>query len=75
MLADLLSRGAANLLKREWKSPEDFERWLYRAALARDPTPQELAAAREAMGERLTPQSVEDALWAVLMLPEFEMVR
>jgi hypothetical protein len=74
-LAELLNRGAKNLLLKQSMSPPDFVRWLYRAALSRDPSDQELAALQMALGEKLTEQGIEDALWAVLMLPEFQLVR
>ena len=75
VLAELLERGAKKLLEEKWSSPDDFATWLYRAALARPPTTDELAALRELLGEKLSPQGVEDALWAVMMLPEFQLVR
>jgi hypothetical protein len=74
-LADLLARGAQQLVAQEWKSPEAFVRWLYRSALSREPSPKELAALRASLGERLTQQGIEDAMWAVIMLPEFQLVR
>ena len=50
-------------------------RWLYQAALCRDPSAAELAAARDSLGTQVTAESIADALWAVLMLPEFLSVR
>jgi hypothetical protein len=29
----------------------------------------------EALGDKLAEQGLEDALWAVIMLPEFQLVR
>jgi hypothetical protein len=75
ILAEMLQRGARNLLARSWQSPNEFIRWLYQHALSREPTADELAALRESLGPALTEQGVEDALWSVIMLPEFQLVR
>ena len=72
---DLLGRGAANLLRRPWKSPDDFTQWLYISALCRSPSAAELKVAQEILGPRLNEQGVADLLWAVCMLPEFQTIR
>jgi hypothetical protein len=72
---DLLGRGAANLLRRPWKSPDDFTQWLYVSALCRSPSAAELKVAQEILGPRLNEQGVADLLWAVCMLPEFQTIR
>jgi hypothetical protein len=72
---DLLGRGATNLLRRSWKSPDEFTQWLYVSALCRPPSPAELKVAQELLGPRLTEQGVADLLWAVCMLPEFQTIR
>lgn len=72
---DLLGRGATNLLRRPWKSPDDFARWLYLSALCRPPSDEEVKVAREVLGPRLSEQGVADLLWAVCMLPEFQTIR
>ena len=75
ILADTLERGAKQLLTRSWDSPETFVRWLYRFALSREPQPDELQALTDSVGDQLAEQGVQDALWAVVMLPEFQFVR
>jgi len=75
ILADTLARGGQKLLAREWESPEAFVHWLYRFALAREPAAAELAILKASLGEKLTAQGIEDALWTVIMLPEFQLVR
>ncbi len=74
-LADYLNRGAKRLLVRSWDSPTDFAKWLFRYAISRDPTPQELETLTAALGDKLTEQGIEDVLWATIMLPEFQLVR
>ena len=39
------------------------------------PTPAELATARELLGAPVTPDGLADLLWAVFMLPEFQLIR
>jgi hypothetical protein len=74
-LADFLERGSKNLLQREWQSPDEFVVWLFRAALSREPSASERSTLKETLGDKLTEQGIQDALWAVMMLPEFELVR
>ncbi len=74
-LATRLEQGASRLLAKPWPSSDALTQWLYQFALARVPTPAELSLAREVLGEKPTSQGVQDLLWAVLMLPEFQLVR
>lgn len=74
-LATRLEQGASRLLAKPWPSSDALAQWLYQFALARTPTPAELSLAREVLGEKPTSQGVQDLLWAVLMLPEFQLVR
>lgn len=74
-LATRLEQGASRILAKPWASNDALTQWLYQFALARPPTTAELALAREVLGEKPTAQSVQDLLWAVLMLPEFQLVR
>ncbi|QDU27505.1 Planctomycete cytochrome C [Anatilimnocola aggregata] len=74
-LADSLQQGAKKLSARNWQSPDDFVHWLFRSTLSREPSPAELATMKAGLGEQLSPQGIEDALWSVLMLPEFQLVR
>jgi hypothetical protein len=47
----------------------------YLRALCRRPTAAELTTGREILGESVAPESLVDLLWAVFMLPEFQMIR
>jgi Protein of unknown function (DUF1549)/Protein of unknown function (DUF1553)/Planctomycete cytochrome C len=76
ILADTLTRGAASILKAQTKATgEQIVEDIYRQALCRKPTPGELVAAREIVGDRPTAEGVADLLWAVFMLPEFQLIR
>jgi hypothetical protein len=74
-LADILDRGAKHLLAKHGSNAEELIGWVYRFALSRAPTAQELAATREVLGTKPTEQGVQDLLWAVFMLPEFQLIR
>jgi len=75
-LTTTLTRGAANILKANPKATADeLAERLFVRALSRKPTATELAAAKSLLGEKPTTDSVADLLWAVVMLPEFQLVR
>ena len=73
-LADVLKRGAANLLTSSSAAKGDLIPVLYEKALGRKPTAPELELAREIVGQPVQPAGVEDFLWAVTMLPEFQLI-
>lgn len=75
VLAGILENGAKKLAERHWDSPDAFTQWLYRFALSRNPTPDELAAAKDGLGGTLNKEGIQDMLWAVCMQPEFQLVR
>jgi len=73
-LADMLHLGAEKLLKD--KDPTEYlVRQIYQRALGRDPTSAELETARATVGSPASPEGTEDFLWAVFMLPEFQLIR
>ena len=75
ILAETLQRGAKNLLARNGSRPKSSSAGSTSIALSREPTAGELQALSESLGAKLTEQGVEDALWSVVMLPEFQLVR
>jgi hypothetical protein len=76
ILSTELTRGAQNLLKAHPKAtPDELAGLIFARALGRKPTADELAAARGLVGEKPTVDGVADLLWAVVMLPEFQLVR
>lgn len=74
-LAGLLKRGGATLQKDHQNNAKDLTQTVFRMALSREPTEAETAVLMEITGAQPTPQSVEDLLWTVLLLPEFQFVR
>lgn len=71
-LASILEAGAAKL--EAASSPAERIEELYLAALARKPTADERELARVLMGDPVTPEGIEDVLWTIFMLPEFQFV-
>jgi hypothetical protein len=74
-LADEFTKGATSILAKHGPGPASIARWLFAAALSRAPTAAEMAAASEMLGETPTAESGADCLWAVVMLPEFQLIR
>ena len=75
-LTDTAARGASGLLKSNPGAPaEALAATVYLRALGRRPTPDELATARDLVGEPATADGLADLLWAVFMLPEFQLIR
>lgn len=74
-LARILHDGATKLQTRSWNSPGEFIVWLFAFALSREPTAAELETLSQAVGPKLSATAIEDVLWAVIMLPEFQFVR
>jgi Protein of unknown function (DUF1549)/Protein of unknown function (DUF1553)/Planctomycete cytochrome C len=75
ILANYLRTGAAKIQAKEWKSTEELVTWLYAFALSREPTPHELSTLQSVLGEKPTTTAMEDVLWTLCMLPEFQFVR
>ncbi len=75
-LANILERGASLTLKEKSDaSVEDRIDELYLRALCRRPTTEERAVAREIAGSPMTSDGYADLLWAIVMLPEFQLLR
>jgi mono/diheme cytochrome c family protein len=72
-LAAVLRQGAAKLVQQN-ASGLILVRSIYRDAVGRNPTEQELQMAEEVVGDVPTQDGVEDFLWAMVMLPEFQLI-
>jgi hypothetical protein len=73
-LAVLLKQGADKLLVDAPADSGAFVAGLYRHALSRPPTPAEQTAAEQLVGSPATSEGVQDLLWALTMLPEFQLI-
>ena len=48
---------------------------VYLRALSRPPSDAELSVAKELLGDSPNAEGVEDLLWAITMLPEFQLIQ
>jgi hypothetical protein len=75
ILDQRLAEGARSLLARNLGSSETLATYVWQAALSREPTPDELRLAVSMLGAKPEAAAIQDFLWGVFMLPEFQIVR
>jgi hypothetical protein len=73
-LDEWLKQGAQQWLQQESKSADNLVGQLYRTALGRPPTQDELTHAVTLIGSPPTLDGMQDLLWAIVMLPEFQLI-
>jgi hypothetical protein len=73
-LAAILNKAAQKQLADKLETDQLINR-IYQRALGRDPTADELQVARETVGSPATADGTQDLLWAIFMLPEFQLIR
>jgi hypothetical protein len=75
-LSELLDAGAIKLLEAtKGLSTEQVCGSVFRTAMSRNPTSDELARLTDLADDPLTAEGLADVLWCVVMLPEFQVVR
>lgn len=76
-LSDLLTAGAARIVKQEWPGEQDMVSELFVRCLSRPPSEVEMESALglPRSGGKFSQQSVEDLLWTLCVLPEFQLIR
>jgi mono/diheme cytochrome c family protein len=72
-LSEVLKRGAEILAEDGTSSRALIER-IYKQGLGRKPTGDEIKMAQELLGKTVKKEGVEDFLWAMTMLPEFQLI-
>ena len=73
-LAEQLKEGSERLLTTSAPASGKLAVELFQRALARPPRPDELRLADEVLGQIPKKEGVEDLLWAMVMLPEFQLI-
>jgi hypothetical protein len=68
-----MKRGAEKW-KQQYKTSDAIINELYSRALGRAPQPKELAAAMKLLGANPSVDSIQDLFWAMLLLPEFQII-
>jgi hypothetical protein len=74
-LADMLQKSAAKLVADRSLTSQTLADRIFMRALGRKPTTNELQIATEMVGQPPKAEGVEDFLWVVAMLPEFQLIR
>jgi hypothetical protein len=74
ILAKRLETGASNLAKQYEAGYEDLARDIYLEGMARPPSEEELSLVAGTIRESTPEAAIEDFLWAVAMLPEFQLI-
>jgi len=73
-LSKLLKRGAEKVVAEKPGTNRELITRLYTKGLGRKPTGAELKLADELLGQTAQSEAVEDLLWAMAMLPEFQLI-
>lgn len=73
-LSGRLETGARLILDMGVRTPHAITELVYARALGRDPTAGERRLCRELLGDRPTAEAIEDLLWSIVMLPEFQLI-
>lgn len=68
-----LKQGAENWKKKYGKS-DLIIREIYRRALVREPQEKEYNVAKQALGDSPGTEAIQDLFWAVMLLPEFQII-
>lgn len=74
VMSSLLHTGASNLLQSSIGDPNRVIESIYTKALGRKPLEAEKPIAEEIIGNPIRPEGIEDLLWSVAMLPEFQLI-
>ncbi|EMI19231.1 hypothetical protein RMSM_03882 [Rhodopirellula maiorica SM1] len=74
-LAEAFATGADRWNDDTWNSTDELVYHLFQSALTRAPTKSEAALFRDVLGDSPTTAQLQDALWAICMLPEFMLIR
>lgn len=73
--ATIVKKGAGYLLSQPEATSDSIIDSTYRQTLSRPPSEEERTIARNILGEKPSPESVEDFLWTLFLLPEFQFIR
>ena len=68
-----LEKGAENW-KQKFKNSDAIIKEIYRRALNREVKPKEFDIAKKLLGNDPDAKSIQDLFWAVLLLPEFQII-
>ncbi len=75
IFAGILAKGAKHILASQGTDGPALIEHIYLQALSRPPSTEEKTVAQEIIGTAPQPATIEDFLWSVFMLPEFQLIR
>lgn len=67
-------KAGAKVWKTKYPTSDSLVTELYRKALGRAPAPKELAAAKKILGAAPTEEGIQDLVWAIALVPEFQLI-
>ena len=70
---DALKKGAEKW-KKKYRTGEAIIKELYSRALIRAPNQKEFEVAKKALGDNPDAEAIQDLFWAVVLLPEFQII-
>jgi predicted metal-dependent hydrolase len=73
-LSGIIQRGAQRWTSQTFASTAEMIERIYQNALGRVPSSEELRAAEELIGSPARAEGVEDLIWSLVMLPEFQLI-
>lgn len=74
-LSRILQGGARHWMDKKLETSGQMIDAIFRESLGRDPTADEQLACRQIIGSPPRQEGVEDLLWSIVMLPEFQLIR
>ncbi|MES2658795.1 MAG: DUF1549 domain-containing protein [Verrucomicrobiota bacterium] len=75
ILDERLAEGARSLMARNFGSSKELADYVWRSAFSREPSTAEMQLVGSLLGPKPDATAVQDFLWSVLMMPEFQIVR
>ena len=75
ILDERLAAGAKSLLKKNFPNSAALASYVWKSALGRGPTRDELQLSLSLLGPKPDPTATQDFLWGIFMLPEFQIIR
>lgn len=67
-------KAGSKVWKSQYPTSDSLVTALYRKALGRSPVPKELAAAKKILGPTPSEEGIQDLVWAIALVPEFQLI-
>ena len=69
----MIRKGAENW-KQKYKNSDAIIKEIYKRALGREAQPKEFKVAKKLLGDKPETDSIQDLFWAIMLLPEFQII-